>query len=120
MRNFISKKTSFAQFCRDSKSGHAAEIPYVFNNLAAPRTFPDPSSPHLASASEKDRALAEQLSSYWVNFAKTGDPNGKDLPMWPRFEDRKSPPYPSGPAAVLSPRDEAYEKLLTNLKPAGK
>ena len=69
---------------RDLKATHATEIPYVFNNLNAPRVIPDLSSPRLAAASEKDRALAEELSSYWVNFAKTGDPNGKWWPVWPR------------------------------------
>jgi para-nitrobenzyl esterase len=53
---------------------------YVLNNLGALRMFPDPSSPSLATESEMDRALADLVSSYWVNFAKTGDPNGKGLP----------------------------------------
>ncbi len=69
---------------------HTAEIPYVFNNLKAPRVFPDTSSPELASASEADRKLADIISSYWVNFAKTGDPNGKGLAAWPQFKDGTS------------------------------
>jgi para-nitrobenzyl esterase len=70
---------------RDLKANHAAEVPYVFNNLAALRPIPDLSWPRLASASEKDRVLAETISSYWVNFAKTGDPNGRQLPAWPQL-----------------------------------
>jgi para-nitrobenzyl esterase len=32
-----------------------------------------------------DHQLAENMSSYWVNFAATGDPNGGKLPEWPDF-----------------------------------
>ena len=34
---------------------------------------------------DSDRALAKLASSYWINFVRTGDPNGPGLPEWPSF-----------------------------------
>ncbi|MGC2400758.1 MAG: carboxylesterase family protein [Acidobacteriaceae bacterium] len=54
---------------------HSAELVYVFNNLDfVKRPWTD-----------TDRKLADTMSSYWVNFATAGDPNGKGLPHWPGF-----------------------------------
>jgi len=51
---------------------HTSEVPYVLNTLyASDRPFTD-----------KDRAIAEMMSSYWANFATSGNPNGKGLPTW--------------------------------------
>jgi para-nitrobenzyl esterase len=94
----------------------------VFNNLKAPRVYPDASSPELASASAKDLEFAETVSSYWVNFARTGDPNGKGLAPWPAFRASASGHTLSGVegrAMVLGPQVqppsaaklELYDKL---------
>lgn len=64
-------------------AAHTGEIPYVFDNLCAPRTFPGGSSVALMCGNAAEEAFADQVSQYWVNFAATGNPNGPGLPHWP-------------------------------------
>jgi len=104
------------------RATHTAEIPYVFNNLKAVRVFPDNSSPELTSASEADRTLADIVSSYWVNFARTGDPNGNGLAPWPQFKDKATgramvlgdtqQPQTEVPAAKFALYDQLYAKQM--------
>jgi para-nitrobenzyl esterase len=58
-------------------ASHATEIAFVFGNLANPVRPP----------TDADEALSQLMMSYWVNFAKNGDPNGRGLPPWPAFTD---------------------------------
>ena len=36
-----------------------------------------------------EKELARIMNTYWVNFAKTGNPNGKGLPAWPLYDTQK-------------------------------
>lgn len=70
---------------------HAAEIAYVFNNVDTQllSVWGD-GKPHAnrpaAPPRDDDRELAGAMSDYWVSFAKTGTPRGKNLPAWHPFD----------------------------------
>jgi para-nitrobenzyl esterase len=72
---------------RELRAFHASELPYVFNVVPSS----DPREANFAYA-DSDRRLAEAMSNYWINFIKTGNPNGSTLPRWPVY-DMASEPY---------------------------
>lgn len=54
---------------------HSSELPYVFDNLPL---LHRPWQP-------VDRRVAQDVSTYWTNFAKTGSPDSEAVPAWPAF-----------------------------------
>ena len=63
------------------RSPHGQDVDFVFQSLHHGNNPTDP-------------ALAQYILKYWTNFAKYGNPNGKetdpDLPVWPLFKNEDS------------------------------
>lgn len=62
-------------------ASHASEIPFVFDTLPSQKGAP---------VAPQDEAVAKLMNTYWANFAKTGNPNGKALPTWPVYAPQKN------------------------------
>ncbi len=60
-------------------SPHGQDVAYVFKDL-------NPSDPR---TTKSDLRISEAMATYWTNFAKHGDPNGKGVPQWPVFSEQR-------------------------------
>ena len=65
------------------KSPHTMEIPFAFDNVMV--------SSRLTGGGPEAMALADKISSAWIAFARTGDPNTSKLPRWPAFNPTDRP-----------------------------
>ncbi len=83
---------------------HGGEIVYAYGNLAILHR------PWEAA----DHRLAETMSNYWVNFARTGDPNGNRLPQWPAYSVSSASTMilDEQPHAAAMPDKDALDFLL--------
>jgi para-nitrobenzyl esterase len=85
-------------------ASHASEIDYVFDSLDLSK----------AAWTDADRKLADQMSSYWTNFAKQGDPNGAGLPKWPAYSEKSGyevMTLEADPHAAPAKHQDRYEFL---------
>ncbi len=86
----------------DVGSGHGSDVPYAFQTLSGGRQ---------GAPKPEDLKLSDTISSYWINFATSGDPNGPGLPEWPAFmeSDQRVMIFDAAPSARAVPK-------LDNLK----
>jgi len=92
---------------------HTSDISFAWNN---------PKGQATQTWTEADTKLADQMSSYWVNFITKGDPNGGGLPQWPEYKNltgskvmvfAESPQAElAAPASKLQFYSAAYQRLL--------
>ena len=88
---------SFSQDKRRRGVAHADDILYLNGHfLTQPDKYP------------AEAAVAEIIQQYWVNFAKTCNPNGKGLPYWPSFDDTKptTMQFSNGASLIMVPNRE--------------
>lgn len=87
----------------EPRAPHSGEIEFVFEAL---------SSKDLPWRPE-DQKVSDLMSSYWTNFAETGDPNGEGLPHWPTYAPDKYEVmhFKAGPHAAPDQYRARYEFL---------
>jgi len=86
---------------------HGSEIRFVFDNLEGGSTPVD----------DIDRRLAHDMSSHWLRFAATGDPNGPGLPRWRPYDHTEEPYIEFGDEVtpghhLLSRPCDLFERIL--------
>lgn len=59
-------------------AAHSSELAYLFGHL---KQNPD------AKVTDEEQTLSDIMIKYWTNFAKSGDPNDRDMPVWPVYRE---------------------------------
>ena len=86
------------------RSSHCMELPFVFDNIYNSRT--------MTGGSKSAYKLADYMSSAWLNFARTGNPNVAGLPDWKPYDSQK------GAVMILNNKCEIkynHDKELLNV-----
>jgi para-nitrobenzyl esterase len=92
-------------------AAHTTEIPYVWDHIAADSS----------QYEEVDRTLSRAIAGAWVQFAKTGNPNGASLPEWPAYRAPEFQLIEYGNAITIgsnavSPHVDFFQRVFETLR----
>jgi para-nitrobenzyl esterase len=92
-------------------AAHGMELPFMFNNIALARP--------LTGGGADAYALADKISSAWISFVKTGNPNHAGLPEWPAYTAENGATLIfDNHVEVRKHHDKALVDLVSSLPPA--
>lgn len=90
------------------KALHCMELPFVFDNVERAR--------QMTGGGEKAHILADKMSSAWINFAKTGNPNHNGLPQWPEYNpENTSTMFFDNTCEVKPQHDKEFLALMADM-----
>jgi len=95
-------------------AGHGIEIPFIFGHVREHPEWQRPGQMAGRAVTDEDLAWGQAVQSYWLNFAKTGNPNGPGLPEWPRYDPATDLVLELGEDIV--PRQGLYKETLDYLE----
>lgn len=80
----IQPTSMLTTFLKSNKAFHGSDCFYAFGSLEQYEQIIK------TKYTNEDLRLSETIINYWTNFAKDGNPNGKELPVWPVYQPGKS------------------------------
>lgn len=63
---------------RKGGASHVAEMPFIYGYKFGS-----------GKMTETEQHMEQIMSRYWINFTKTGNPNGNSLPFWTTYQEGK-------------------------------
>ncbi len=77
--------------CQNNHSPHGSELPFVFGKINDTSGTDFIGLSRDAQDAAVRQRLMDEMMSAWLNFAKTGNPNGGALTEWPLFSTNAQP-----------------------------
>lgn len=86
------------------RSFHCLELPFVFDNIER--------CENMTGGGARARALAARMSTAWIQFARTGDPNHPGIPKWPAWDPATGPTMIFDDTCVVQNHPDRAEREL--------